>query len=428
VKKKEKEQQLTKLANLEAEMCLLGTVINYPDAAYTISGVSSTAFWLPKNRAIFRAVQSSAHNAYSAPALIEHLRKAECWSDNGDESKATICYLTQLQEKGSTPAALPGLIRLLTNAYKQRQIAVAAHELIGTIGSHLVGEEDLGEAESAVLQLTTQLAKETNTEAAYAGELAEKVLEVKGKPAYIKTGLVPFDNFITGLWEKDVIILAGRPSSGKTAFALSLADRVSREHPVVFFSLEMSSEQLVQRLLSMESRVPLSRIRNGTWRERPQDNDAIHEAVIALQKRRLLLIDTPCNPVEMRAQLTKLHFELDPRLVCIDYLQLVPPEDKKLPREQQISSISRQCKLMAKAFSCPFLVLSQLNRTATNEKPQLHHLRESGAIEQDADMVLAINHGEITTDILVLKHRNGATGNIPIYWDPTTTSFGGKDG
>ena len=371
-----------------------------------------------------KALKLKTTNASDAPSLINALRTLKYWSDNGDSHLVNTDYLCHLQDVGSVPSNLPGLFRLLRAAYKQRLIAETAHWLTHSVGKKLVADNEIEEAENRLLGLTSSLANLTDTALVNAGDVAEGLLVEEKRKRPVKTHIAQYDDFLGGLWPGDLVLLAGRPSCGKTALGLSIASNIAEDALVVFFSLEMSAEQLVQRLVSMESGVSLTHVRSGKWRKNEDEAEAVHKAVLAIQQKQLIISDSPCGVNDIRAHLMKLFCNTPPKLIVIDYLQLMPPEDKKLPREQQISSISRGLKLLCKSFSVPFLVISQLNRMATSDAPQLHHLRESGALEQDADMVLAISHADDKATIHVLKHRNGPIGQFETRWDASTTLFG----
>jgi replicative DNA helicase len=269
----------------------------------------------------------------------------------------------------------------------------------------------------------------------YIGELYEKKESVTGVP----TGFIDLDQKTAGFQRGDLIIIAGRPSMGKTAFALNIAQyaavHAQPSYPVVVFSLEMSKEQLVTRLLCSEARVDASRLRtghlvDGDWDKIMRGADKLHEAKIFID-------DTPAISVmEMRAKARRLKAEHGIGMIVVDYLQLMRGGSSPESRQQEISEISRSLKALAKELSVPVVALSQLNRgleSRTDKRPIMSDLRESGAIEQDADIIMFVYRDEVynkenpdvkgRAEIIIGKQRNGPIGTVDLTFLGEFTRF-----
>lgn len=268
----------------------------------------------------------------------------------------------------------------------------------------------------------------------------DELSKLSGNLTGITTGFTELDFRTSGLQRSDLIILAARPSMGKTAFALNMAQHAAIKGgaKVMIFSLEMSREQLGQRMLSMESNVEIQKIRSGKLER--SDWDHIHIALDTLSKADIFIDDTPgINVMEIKNKCRRLKAEKGLDLIVIDYLQLMSMEGRTESRQQEISSLSRFLKQLAREMDCPVLVLSQLSRAPeqrTDHHPVLADLRESGAIEQDADIVLFLYRDEyynpLTTEkpniceVIIAKQRAGPTGNLELTWLAKYTKFANK--
>ncbi|MCA9729415.1 MAG: replicative DNA helicase [Candidatus Eisenbacteria bacterium] len=256
--------------------------------------------------------------------------------------------------------------------------------------------------------------------------MIEEVVERKRAVTGVPSGFLDLDKMTAGFQKSDLIIVAGRPSMGKTAFALNLAEFAAAHEnvPVGVFSLEMSQEQLVMRLLSSQARIPSHRLRTGYLR--PEEWEGLAQAAGVLSEAPVFIDDTPAiTATEMRAKARRLKKEHDIGLIVVDYLQLMRAGTKVESREKEVSEISRSLKALAKEISVPVIALSQLSRAVEqrdDKRPMLSDLRESGAIEQDADLVLFVFREEFykpekqevkgMAEIIVGKHRNGPTGRV----------------
>ncbi|MGX8715204.1 MAG: replicative DNA helicase [Lachnospiraceae bacterium] len=252
----------------------------------------------------------------------------------------------------------------------------------------------------------------------------------------IPMGFIDLDHQLSGLQPSDLILIAARPSMGKTAFALNIAHHmaVRGDDCVAIFSLEMSKEQLVQRMVSMDSNVDAQNLRTGRLTD--DDWDKLFESVGSIGISKLVIDDTPgISVAEVRSKCRRLKLEKNLKCVMIDYLQLMSGSSRSESRQQEISDISRSLKALAREIDCPVIALSQLSRAPeqrNDHRPMLSDLRESGAIEQDADVVMFIyrddyyNHDspeKNISEIIVAKQRNGPTGTVKLAWLPQFTKF-----
>ena len=262
----------------------------------------------------------------------------------------------------------------------------------------------------------------------------ENIINHKDELLGLETGLYDLDNFLQGLKNSDFMILAARPSMGKTAFALNIASHLSikKDTPVVFFSLEMSSNQLIHRIFSSRGLIPLFNLKSGNL------DDAHTQKLIKvsnkLSQSKLIINDEISNLMSLRSISRKLKRENDIKLIIIDYLQLLEGTRRE-NRNLEISEISRSLKILAKELDIPIIALSQLSRSVESrqiKKPMLSDLRESGSLEQDADIVMFLyredyynpeTENKNITDVIVAKNRNGPTGTIPVYFHKEYVRF-----
>jgi replicative DNA helicase len=253
----------------------------------------------------------------------------------------------------------------------------------------------------------------------------------------LATGFIDLDYRMSGLQPSDLILIAARPSMGKTAFVLNIADYIAvrRQKTCLIFSLEMSKEQLVNRMLAMESNVDSQKLRTGTLTD--ADWDAVVEGIGTIGNSKLIIDDTPgISVMELRSKCRKVKLEYGLDLVMIDYLQLMTGSAKNGDnRQQEISEISRSLKALARELNAPVIALSQLSRACesrTDHRPMLSDLRESGAIEQDADVVMFLYRDDYynkdtdtpnVAEVIIAKQRNGPIGTVNLGWRPELTRF-----
>ncbi len=264
----------------------------------------------------------------------------------------------------------------------------------------------------------------------------EKASHLQGNVTGVPTGFIDLDYRTAGMQPSDLILLAARPSMGKTALALNIAEYVAFHENlcVAIFSLEMSKEQLVKRLLSLESRVDAQKLRTGDLQE--SDWEKLVDGSATVSGSKLIIDDTPAITVsQMRSKCRKYKQENDLKLIMVDYLQLMETSGKEVSQQQKISDISRALKSLARELNVPLIALSQLNRGVEqreDKRPMLSDLRDSGAIEQDADVVMFIyrddyynkdSNNKGVSEIIIAKQRNGPVGTIELAWLPEYTKF-----
>lgn len=264
--------------------------------------------------------------------------------------------------------------------------------------------------------------------------------QMKGAITGLATGFTDLDYKTAGLQPSDLILIAARPSMGKTAFVLNLAEHICfrLNECACIFSLEMSKEQLVNRLISLESRVDSQKIRTGNM-DSDEDWDSIAEAGGIIGSSKLIIDDTPSISIsELRSKCRKYKIEHDLKIIIIDYLQLMSGNGKGDSRQQEISDISRSLKALARELNVPVIALSQLSRAVEkrdDHRPMLSDLRESGAIEQDADVVMFLYREDYynketerkhITEVIIAKQRNGPIGTVELVWMPDYTKFVNK--
>ncbi len=268
-------------------------------------------------------------------------------------------------------------------------------------------------------------------------EKIEEIYKSKEKITGVPTGFVDFDLKTAGLQKSDLVLLAARPSMGKTAFALNVAQNaaIRSKVPVAIFSLEMSKEQLVNRMLCSEAMLDAQKLRTGTLED--EDWEKLVQAMGPLSEAPIYIDDTPgVSPMEIRAKCRRLKLEKGLGLILIDYLQLMSGNGRNDSRQQEISEISRSLKAVAREMEAPVIALSQLSRACeqrADHRPMLSDLRESGAIEQDADVVAFLYRDEYyfpesekknMAELIIAKQRNGPTGTVDLTWLGQYTKFG----
>lgn len=326
-----------------------------------------------------------------------------------------------------------------------RKLIVAADQIISMSYEDTKERDEIVEISEKLIFDITQ--KSHDDGLVRVGNLTSEVIKnmsirssLNGDITGVTTGLVDLDNMLSGLQKSDLVLLAARPSMGKTALGVNIAVNASlNENHVAIFSLEMSKMQLMQRIISQLSFVDLTDIITGNI----SDWDEILTTISALEKIDLYIDDTPSISLsELRAKCRRLKAEKGLDLIVIDYLQLMTTKGRTENRQLEISAISRGLKALAKELNAPVLALAQLSRAPElrqNKRPILSDLRESGAIEQDADVVMMLyrddyynENSEIpnTCDVIIAKHRNGQTGSVRLFYKKTITRFADmlKDG
>jgi replicative DNA helicase len=426
---------------LETEKAFLGALMIRPEGMNESSDViSQDAFYAEKHRIIYRAML--ALYSKNEPIDIESVRAK--LSDSGElDAVGGISYLAELA--GDVPAASNA--RHYAGGVQKKfmlRSLIDAGEYVAELGYDEASEldETLDKAEKRIYQVTSSptLSKFTALGESLKGawERLEHLHEHKDEMRGIRTGFKDLDNMLAGLQKSDLIILAARPSVGKTSLALDIARQTAVDHGTVvgFFSLEMAAQQLIDRMVAAEARVNSWSLRTGRIHEQ-SDWDRIREAYDKLGKAPIFISDEPANNIlKMRATARRLKKEHGLGLLVVDYLQLMVPTGARGSDSmvQQVTEISRSLKHLAREMDVPVLALSQLSRAVEQRggKPRLSDLRDSGSIEQDADVVIFIHRDDKINkeserpniaEILIEKHRNGPVGKIELFFDEKRTTF-----
>jgi len=323
----------------------------------------------------------------------------------------------------------------------RRKLIDAAHHIVNYAYREDSGLETvIEEAEKAVFNVSERHIKhDIKPIKAVLNEYLDKVKEMSGKDDEIRgvpTGFTDLDRLLGGLQPSDLIIIAGRPGMGKTGFVLSVAKNAAQKHMkhVAIFSLEMSNEQLAQRLIAQETGIDSQRLRMARFNEHELSD--LTKSITTLENIVIFLDDTPAiTPIELRTKCRRLNMEHHLDLVIIDYLQLMSSDRRNDNRVQEVSLISRNLKILARELDVPVLAAAQLSRAIeqrTDKHPMLSDLRESGSLEQDADIVLFIYRPDLVeqdttkqniAEIIVAKHRNGPVGNIELVFRSNLAKF-----
>ncbi len=416
----------------ELEEAVLGAVMIEQNAINEIIDIlKDDAFYVDSHQRIWRAIRTLFQNQ----APIDLLTVTEQLKKNGElDAAGGPFYVAQLTNKIGSAANVEYHARVLAEKYIQRQLISTSTEVIKDAYEDTTDVfELLDRAEKNLFTIAENNLKRNSVDiqSLVYKELEELNIRMNNSQDHLNgvaSGFVDLDK-ATGGWQKsDLIIVAARPAMGKTAFTLALARNAAVDHkkPIALFSLEMSSAQLVQRLISMETHIPSDKIRKGTLE--PYEYQIMTSKIDHLKNAPIFIDDTPAiNVFELRSKCRRLKQQHDIQMVVIDYLQLMSgtTDSKGGNREQEISQISRSLKGLAKELEIPVIALSQLSRAVEtrggDKKPILSDLRESGAIEQDADIVIFLYRGEyygLETDtdgqsnkdiaeVIIAKHRNG---------------------
>ncbi len=430
--------------NLEAEQALLGAMFLSPEAAEeTLNKVKAQDFYRPAHSVIFTAMEYLS--SHGQP--IDHVSVADRLESTKELERAGgKPYLLDVTGAVPTAANSPRYAEIVKRTAMLRQLIGAATEIVA-MGFDAPDDLDqvVEDAERKIFHVTQQRVEsnfkdiENLLKSSFdqLEELFNRGEHITGVP----TGFQDLDKLLSGLHPSDLIILAARPAVGKTALALNLAVNAAKKGTsVAVFSLEMSAEQLTQRVLCSEARINAQDVRTGHIKD--TDWGAIHQAMGRLAKLDFYVDDTPAISIlEVRAKARRQLRGKEKGLIVVDYLQLMQPQNRRSEnRQTEIAEISRGLKILAKDLQMPVLALSQLSRAVeqrAGKRPMLSDLRESGAIEQDADVVMFIDRNtdprneedeegrpaKGTAEIIVAKHRNGPVGNVQLVFNERYTKF-----
>ncbi|OGD67437.1 replicative DNA helicase [Candidatus Campbellbacteria bacterium RIFOXYC2_FULL_35_25] len=425
--------------DIDSEKALLGSVMLKADSLYDILDfISKDCFYSEKHRIIFEAMVDlfSKREPIDLLTLSTKLKERKALEQAGGNT-----YLTELVNFVPSSSNIEYYGKTVHKKYMMRRLIESSEEIagIGYNEEHNL-EESLDRAEKSVFGISASIVANNYIKIKDAlGEAFERLSrlhESKDELRGVPSGFKDLDDKLSGFQKSDLIILAARPSMGKTAFALDIARKVAVNHnmAVAIFSLEMSSQQLVDRMLAADSKVDAWKLRTGRLNQE-SEFDLIRESLDTLSKAPIFIDDQPANNIlKMRSIARKLKRQHDLKLIIVDYLQLMAPTQTRASDNmvQQVTEISRSLKHLARELDVPVIALSQLSRAIEQRggRPKLSDLRDSGSIEQDADVVMFIHRekneaGEKSniTEILIEKHRNGPTGRITLNFDDKKATF-----
>jgi len=425
--------------NREAEEALLGAILINPEAYYDVAPfLKPDDFYLQRNRWIWEAFTA----LHERRAPLDFITLSEELDQKGQlEEIGGPAFLSNLVSNVPTSLHAEAYGRIIEANAIRRRMLNAANQI-----AKLAYQEDksvesvLDESEKAVFgvserRMTRDLQSIKQALSDYydrMDQLASQDEEYQGVP----TGFIDLDRLLMGLQASDFILIAGRPGTGKTAFILSAAKNAAQIHKkhVAIFSMEMSNEQVVQRLLAQETGIDSLRLRTGKLSE--DEWSLLTHSIETLSDSIIFLDDTPAlTPIQLRTKCRRLHLEYHLDLILVDYLQLMSSGMRNENRVQEVSYISRNMKILARELNVPVLAAAQLSRAIeqrTDKEPQLSDLRESGSLEQDADVVMFIHRPELyekdtikqnIAQIKVAKHRNGPVGTIELVFRNNLAKF-----
>ena len=428
--------------SVEAEQSVLGSILLDKDAMISVSEtLIPEDFYKEAHKVIYECMLK----LYNSQSEIDLITLAEELRDQGYlDDIGGIPYITSLSTIVPTTSNIKYYVNIVKEKSIVRQLISAANDIINlSYDSSAKVEDVLENAEKKIFDIsqerTTNDFKQINQVLRDTYDMIEKLYTEKNEVTGLTTGFRDLNKKINGFQKSNLLLVAARPAMGKTAFALNLVQNAALkgDASVAVFSLEMSKEQLVQRMLSSQSNVELKKIKTGKLNA--NDWPRIIEAMAVLSEAKIHIDDTPGIKIsELRSKCRKLKIEKGLDLVLIDYLQLMEGEGNNESRQQEIAKISRSLKILAKELNCPVVALSQLSRAPeqrADHRPMLSDLRESGSIEQDADIVMFLYRDEYYNpdtesknigEVIVSKNRHGETGTIELVWFGEVQKFADK--
>ncbi|CAG9703005.1 MULTISPECIES: replicative DNA helicase [Clostridium] len=429
--------------SIEAEQSVIGSmIIDKNSIAKVMESLEEEDFYRDGHKAIYKAILEMFRNdmAVDLVTLLEYLK-----STNMLERAGGVTYITELSASVPTTANLSAYIKIVSDKSTLRKLIKASTTIIEESYNKQDKVESVVDiAEKKIFNIAenrTSKDFEPLSDVLERGFLQiEKLFNNKGEITGVGSGFTDLDSMTSGFQSGDMILIAARPSMGKTTFALNIAEHAAlREHKsVVIFSLEMSKEQLAYKLLCSEANVDMLKLRTGALEDSDWEN--IARATGPLSKAKVYIDDTAgVTVMEMRSKCRRLKLEYGIDLIVIDYLQLMSGGSGTDNRQQEVSEISRSIKALAKEMECPVIALSQLSRAPeqrADHRPMLSDLRESGSIEQDADLVMFLYRDEYYNketedknigECIIAKQRNGPVGTVKMAWLGQYSKFGNLD-
>jgi len=428
--------------NLEAEQSVLGSLLIDKNSIFKVSDrLTPKDFYAPAHEKIYETIIElyDKHQPIDILTLTNRLKEKEVLADIGGSS-----YLAELTNQVTTASHIDHYVNIVREKKILRDLIEASAQITESAFEPTKEVEDILDDIEQKISAISQKSSPTNfvplrDELKSAYERIEKLHEGKGALRGIPTGFTGLDNLLSGLQSSDLIIVGARPSLGKTTFVLDIVRNAALKTnlPVGIFSIEMSREQVIDRFIAAESQVPLWKLRTGRISD-DLEFQMIQASLDRLSQANIFIDDTPSpNIMQMRSMARRLQMEQGLSLLVVDYLQLIAPRTNSENMVQQITEISRGLKALARELHVPILAVSQLSRGVEqrdNKTPRLSDLRESGSIEQDADIVLFIYRKDRdradlppeeqnVAEILVAKHRNGPLGTVKLKFDQERVTF-----
>jgi len=427
--------------DIDTEIALLGSTLLNPETLHDIlTIITADSFYSDRHRIIFKSVLDlfGKSQPIDLVSVSAHLKESGQLERVGGGK-----YLGQLVDSVPSSAHIDHYAKIVKKNHTLRELIHAAEKVVEMgYSNNIEIDHLLDQAEKHIFKITSASGDESSLHEVKAllGEAWDHIEKMHSGEEQIRgvpSGFPALDNKLSGFQPSDLIILAARPSVGKTSLALDIARHaaVREKIPVAIFSLEMSAQQLIHRMISAEASVDSWKLKTGKSNEK--DFEKIQEALGKLSEAPLFIDDKPANTItSMRSVCRKLKSEHGLGLIVVDYLQLMMPTDSRNSDNmvQQVTEISRSLKSLAREINVPVIALSQLSRAVEQRggRPRLSDLRDSGSIEQDADVVMFIHREDKYRDeadkdniaeICIEKHRNGATGVTQLYFDDTKSTF-----
>jgi replicative DNA helicase len=429
--------------NLEAEQSVLGSMLIDKNAiAQAGEALKGDDFYRESHKVIFNAIIELFQRdiPIDMVTIIEHLRASDKLEKSGG-----ITYITEISESVPSTAHLQSYIKIVEEKSMLRKLIKASTEIIED--SYKRQDEVEGVLDSAQKRIFDIADKKNSSEYEALGSVLERgFLEIerlfinKGSLTGVPSGFSDLDAKTSGFQKGDMVLVAARPSMGKTTFSLNLCENAALRagKSIVIFSLEMPKEQLAYKLLCSQANVDMTRLRTGNLDEKDWEN--IARAAGPLSSAKIFIDDTAgITVMDMRSKCRKIKLEHGIDMIMIDYLQLMSGSSGSESRQQEVSEISRSIKALAKEMKCPVIALSQLSRAPeqrADHRPMLSDLRESGSIEQDADIVMFLYRDEYynketedknVAEVIIAKHRNGEVGTVKLAFIGQLSKFGNLD-
>jgi replicative DNA helicase len=430
--------------SLEAEAAVLGSMILDPECiGQVVQQVTTGAFYRIEHQMIFDAIVSlweKKNEKFDLLLLRDELKNRSQLEETGGAE-----YLVKIAESVPSSANVEQYLQIVKDKQMMRELISAAGEVL-TEAFETAGDaaEKLDRAEQKIFNVTQK--KITGSAVSIKQLLTEAFEAIDRREGHhitgLPTGFAEIDDLTCGLQNGEMIVIAGRPSMGKTSFAMNIAEHIGADNniSVAFFSLEMSRQQLAERMLCSRAMMDSQIVRKGMIND-SQYQELVH-AASELSEKPIFVDDTPgITPLELRGKARRLRSRYGIKCVFIDYLQLMSLGGKIESRQQEVSEISRYLKALARELEIPVIVLSQLNRSPEGReghRPRMSDLRESGSIEQDADVVVLLHREDYyhrgeqdyqetnSAEIIIAKQRNGPTDTIELNFNGTFTRFGNK--